>query len=95
MVLAGLRDGAPIPDFVADEIVFKDLRVRGVLGVSSWSFRQAIRVIASNRYPLERLHTHTLPLERLVDGLAVLAGDVPGEEAVHITVTPNPPEHSP
>jgi threonine dehydrogenase-like Zn-dependent dehydrogenase len=94
IVLAGLRDGVEIPGFVSDAIVFKDLTVRGVLGVTSWSFRQAIRVIASERYPLARLHTHTLPLERLVEGISILDGAVEGEQAIHVTVVPGAPNEA-
>ena len=86
IVLAGLKDGHPIPGFVSDQLVFKDLTVRGALGVSSWSFAQAIRVIASGAYPTEMLHTHTFSLDELVHAHAILAGDVEGEEAIHVTV---------
>ena len=88
VVLAGLKDRHPVPGFVSDTIVFKDLTVRGALGVSSWSFAQALRVIGSGRYDFGRWHTHTLPLERLVDGFRLLAGEVPGEDAIQVTITP-------
>lgn len=88
IVLAGLKDAKPIEGFVTDQLVFKDLRMRGALGVSSWAFRQAIRVIADGTYPTERLHTHTFDLADLDHAIQVLSGTVEGEEAIHITVTP-------
>lgn len=88
IVLAGLKDGRPIENFVSDQIVFKDLRIRGALGVSQWAFSNAIRVIASGRYPLDLMHTHTFDLADLEHAHAVLAGNVEGENAIHITVTP-------
>ncbi|GIU93368.1 MAG: putative alcohol dehydrogenase adh [Acidimicrobiia bacterium] len=88
VVLAGLKDRHPVPGLVSDDIVYKNLTVKGVLGVSAWSFAQAIRIIASGRYPLHLLHTHTLKLDQLEQGLRLLAGQVEGETAVHITVVP-------
>ena len=88
IVLAGLKDQREVAGFVSDKLVFKDLTMRGVLGVSAWSFRQAIRVIASGRYDFSAWHTHTLGLEDLSHAIALLGGDVPGEEAIHITVVP-------
>lgn len=88
IVLAGLKDGRPIEGFVSDQIVFKDLRIRGALGVSQWAFKNAIRVIASGKYPVHLMHTHTYDLADLEHAIAVLAGKVEGEEAIHITVTP-------
>lgn len=88
IVLAGLKDGHPIEGFVSDQIVFKDLRIRGALGVSQWAFSNAIRVIASGRYPLHLMHTHTYDLADLEHAIAVLDGRVEGEDPIHITVTP-------
>ena len=88
MVLAGLKDAKPIDGFVSDQLVFKDLRLRGALGVSAWAFKQAIRVIASGRYPLDLMHTHTFDLADLDHAIQLLSGNVDGEEAIHITVTP-------
>ena len=88
VVLAGLKDRKPVPGFVSDDIVFKDVTVRGALGVSAWSFAQALRIIGAQRYPFDILHTHTLPLERVVEALGILAGESPGEDAIHITIVP-------
>ncbi len=82
-----MKDAVPIPGFVTDQLVFKDLVMRGALGVSSWSFAQAIRVIGSGTYPLDLMHTHTFGLDDLEHAHAVLAGEVPGEDAIHVTVT--------
>jgi threonine dehydrogenase-like Zn-dependent dehydrogenase len=88
IVLAGLKDQAEIAGFVSDRLVFKSLTMRGVLGVSSWSFRQAIRVIASGRYDFSSWHTHTLGLDDLEHAIALLGGSVANERVVHITVVP-------
>jgi threonine dehydrogenase-like Zn-dependent dehydrogenase len=87
VVLAGLKGSAPMEGLVVDRIVLKDLTVRGVLGVRSWSYEQAIRVIASGRYDFSAMHTHEVPLRAVEHGIALLAGTA-GEPAVHVTVRP-------
>ncbi len=88
IVLAGLKDATPVGGFISDKIVFKNLNIKGALGVSAWAFRQAIRVIASGDYPLHLMHTHTFDLADLEHAIALLGGQIAGEQAIHITVTP-------
>jgi hypothetical protein len=42
--------------------------------------------VESGRYPLARMHTHTIPLERAEHAIKLLAGEIPGEEAIHIAL---------
>lgn len=88
VVVAGMKGARPIDGLYTDKISLKALNMLGVMSVSSWGYKQAIRMIASRKYPLEKMHTHTLPLEQLEHGINLLAGAVPGEEAIHITITP-------
>ena len=66
----------------------KSARILGTKGSPWRATEAAIRMIESGRYPLEKLHTHTLPLEKTEHALRILAGEVPGEETIHITITP-------
>ena len=50
---------------------------------------QAIRLIESRRLPLERLQTHRFPLREAERALRTLAGQMPGEEAVHCCLLPD------
>ena len=88
VVLAGTKGAKPVPDFLSDKIVVKELRVLGAFGVDYPAYEAAIRLIESGRYPLAEMHTHTLPLEEAERGLRLLAGELPGEEAVHIALVP-------
>jgi threonine dehydrogenase-like Zn-dependent dehydrogenase len=74
-----------IPMFV-QKIMRKSLTVRGAMAASEWGKRQAIRVLGERRYDLSKIHTHTFPIEQLDLAMRTLGGEVPGEEAVHITV---------
>jgi len=89
VVLAGTKGlGNPVPDFYSDKIVIKELTVMGALGVDHANYERAVRLIESRKYPLEKMHTHTLPLADAEHALRLLSGQIPGEEAIHITLVP-------
>lgn len=88
IVSAGMK-ARSLPEFDIDMLTLRDVTLRGVIGVKSWAYRQAIRLIAARRYPLELMHTHTVGLDEVATGIRILAGDVAGEQAIHVTVLPN------
>jgi len=87
VILAGVK-AKPVPMLASDKIIFKEIRVQGALGVDFKAYGPAIRLIESGRYPLAKMHTHTLPLEKAEYGIKLLAGQIPGEEAIHIALKP-------
>ena len=87
VVLAGLKGSHRVPDFNSDDIVTRQLTVRGVLGVDHQSFRRAIDVILSGRFPLERLHSHAFRLEDAAEAIATLAGET-AQAAINVTIEP-------
>ena len=86
VVLAAVKSDG-IPGLTA-KVIAKALTVRGAYSVSEWAKRQAIRVLASGRYDLSGLHTHTMAIDELDKAMRILGGEVEGEEALHITVKP-------
>jgi threonine dehydrogenase-like Zn-dependent dehydrogenase len=88
VVLAGVKGFRPIPDFVSDKIVLKEIRVQGAIGVTSSAYRNAIRLIESRRLPLEKMHTHDFPLREAERAIRTLAREIPGENAIHCTLVP-------
>lgn len=89
VVLAGVKGFKPVPDFVSDLIVVKELRVLGAFGVTSPSYRAAIRTIEAGRIPVERMHTHDFALEDAEHAIQVLAGEVAGEQSIHSCLVPS------
>jgi threonine dehydrogenase-like Zn-dependent dehydrogenase len=87
-VVLTARKAEEIPGFVG-KIMAKSLTVRGAMASSEWGKRQAIRILGERKYDLSKVHTHTLPIEELDLAMRILGGEVAGQEAVHITVTPN------
>lgn len=87
VVLAGLKGDRPVP-VPTDLIINKAVSLVGAFGVDNRAYTEAIRIIESGRYPLEKLHTHTFGLSEVARAIETLAGEVPGETAVHVSVHP-------
>ncbi|SFL18939.1 zinc-dependent alcohol dehydrogenase [Geodermatophilus ruber] len=88
VVLAGIKGDREIP-LRTDLIINRALTVQGAFGVDAKAMAEAIALIESRRFPLERMHTHTFGLDDTAHAIEVLAGEVPGESAVHVSVHPN------
>jgi threonine dehydrogenase-like Zn-dependent dehydrogenase len=89
VVLAGVKGFKPVPDFVSDLIVVKEIQVRGVLGVTSDAYRSAIRLIEAGTVPLAKMHTHDFPIERAEEAILTLAGRVDGAASIHSCLRPD------
>src|SRR5579875_93867 len=87
VVLAGLKGGrrAELP---TDTIINKALTVKGAFSVDATGYIDAIKLIETGRFPLERMHTHTFGLDEVARAIETLAGEVPGEDAVHVAIVP-------
>jgi len=88
VVLAGVKGFKPVPDFLSDLIVVKELTVMGAFGVTSPSYRAAIRLIEAERVPVARMHTHDFPLEDAERAIRTLAGEEPGAASIHSCLLP-------
>jgi threonine dehydrogenase-like Zn-dependent dehydrogenase len=87
VVLAGLKGGQAV-ELPTDLLINKSLTVIGAFSVDSRAYAEAIRLIEAGRFPLERMHTHTFGLEDVARAIETLAGEVPGEDAVHVAIVP-------
>ncbi len=88
VVLAGVKGFKPIPEFISDKIVMKEIRVFGAIGVTSSAYRAAIRLIESRGTPIERMHTHDFGLRDAERAIHMLAREIPGEESIHSCLVP-------
>jgi threonine dehydrogenase-like Zn-dependent dehydrogenase len=88
VVLAGLKGNREIP-LRTDVIINRALTVRGAFGVDSKGMDDAIALIESRRFPLEKMHTHTFGLDDTALAIETLGGEVPGQAAIHVSVHPN------
>ena len=91
IVLAGIKGFKPVPDFVSDLIVVKEVTIRGAFGVTSRAYEAAIRLIESGRVPIEKMHTHDFALEEAEEAILTLAGEAAGESSIHSCLLPDRP----
>ena len=82
VVLAGVKGMKPVPGFVSDKVVLKEIALLGAIGVTWDAYERAIRLIESRRVPLEKLATHAFPLADAAHAIRTLAGREPGASAV-------------
>jgi threonine dehydrogenase-like Zn-dependent dehydrogenase len=88
VILGGLKGFAPASGLITDKIVLKQLRVQGVGGHDSASVAAALALIASRRFPLERMRTHHLPLVEAERAVRIVGREIPGEDPIHVTLLP-------
>jgi threonine dehydrogenase-like Zn-dependent dehydrogenase len=86
IVAAGTAHAAA-EGFMADTIMYKELTIKGVRGRYKRSLLPAITIIESGKYPLEKMATHTYPLEE-TDAAIRTVGGVGEPDAIHVTVIP-------
>jgi len=64
VMLAGMKgSGRTIPGFSTDTLIMKELTLRGMNGQDLRAYEPALRLIESGKYPLEKMATHSFPLE--------------------------------
>ncbi|TYB42313.1 zinc-dependent alcohol dehydrogenase [Actinomadura chibensis] len=86
VVLAGLKGADGLAPFPVDLACAKSLTVKGAVSRSLRSMEQAVALIESGRWPLERFASHAYPLERAEDALRALMSD---EKPVHARIEPS------
>ncbi|HEY4825115.1 MAG TPA: alcohol dehydrogenase catalytic domain-containing protein [Solirubrobacteraceae bacterium] len=83
IVLAGLKGGKSV-ELVSDRLINKGLTVRGAFGVNAEAYIEAIRIIESGRFPLEKMHSGKYELADTETAIQALADG----DAVHVCVCP-------
>ncbi len=81
------RKGMPVFGFDIDQIVNKQILLRGTRGHSFEAVELALGVMQSGRFPLELISTHRVGLSDVDRALRMVGGD-DSEPCIHITVEP-------
>ncbi|MBI1736336.1 MAG: zinc-binding dehydrogenase [Candidatus Rokubacteria bacterium] len=95
IVVAGLKGMRPAREFPVDDVIYKELTIRGVLSMPVDDTFRAIELIESGHYPFAKMHTGSLPLEQAEEAIHMLAGAVPGVNPVHLAIEPGAPRRRP
>jgi threonine dehydrogenase-like Zn-dependent dehydrogenase len=88
IVLAGLKGHKEIAGLRTDTLINKALTVKGAFSVDAAGYENAIKLIESGQFPLEKMQTHKYGLGDVEHAIKLLAGEVPGEEGIHVAVMP-------
>ena len=88
IVLAGVKGFKPVPDFISDKIVLKEITIKGAIGVTSTGYTSAIRLLESRKHPVERMHTHQFGLRDAELAIRTLAREIEGQESIHSCLIP-------
>ena len=84
IVLAGLKGGKQI-ELVTDRLINKGATIRGAFGVNADAYIEAIRIIESGRFPLEKMSSGTFELADTETAIQALADG----DAIHTCVCPD------
>ena len=88
VVLAGVKGFKEIPGFISDKVVMKEVTIKGAIGVTSTGYANAIRLLESRKYPVERMHTHDFDLREAELAIKTLAREIPDDESIHSCLIP-------
>ena len=87
IVLAGLKNQAPVSNLVTDKLIINEISMVGVLSSSWTSIETAIGIIGHNWRELEQLCTHTYSVGEAEKAIRVLGREIiDGDEAVHVDI---------
>jgi threonine dehydrogenase-like Zn-dependent dehydrogenase len=78
---------AAFPDFPLKKMTEKCISLKSARGHGYRAVELALEQLASGRFPLERLATHSFGLEDVDHAIRTLAGQT-GEDAIHISLLP-------
>ncbi len=85
-LLIASRKGA-VAGFDLDQVVNKQIVLRGTRGHGFAAVELALRTMAGGGFPLERMSTHILGLKDVDVALRMVGGEI-AERSIHITVDP-------
>ncbi|RPJ36484.1 MAG: hypothetical protein EHM27_15535 [Deltaproteobacteria bacterium] len=73
---------------VLDKIVFKEVKIQGVLSQDVTSVLPAIKLAESRKYPLAKMITHRYSLEDAEKAVRLVGGEKPEEEPIKVVIVP-------
>lgn len=79
---------AAFPDFPVKLVTEKAITIKSARGHSFNACELAVAQLASHRYPLEKLATHSYGIDQVDHAIRVLAGET-DEDAIHVSMMPS------
>lgn len=88
IVLAGIKGGSSKVAIDTDEVVTREITIKGVMTQSYDFYREALHMLGEDVARLSRLHTHEFSLANTEEAIHVLAGERSTEQPVSICIVP-------
>lgn len=89
IILGGLKNGKPIPNFVVDTIARKEIHLIGVYSAGGSAIETAIKIIKRNSAELKKICTHSFPIAEATTAVRLLGREIQdGREPISIHLTP-------
>ena len=88
IILAGLKGDNTVPAFYSDQVVLKSLVIKGVRGKRRSSYSQAVSLLESGRFPLQRLEPRIYPLKDALAAIEDQAGRGSGPSSLCVSIAP-------
>ncbi|EPD64225.1 zinc-dependent alcohol dehydrogenase [Streptomyces sp. HGB0020] len=86
-VMVAQGELAAFPDFPMKKLTEKSIALKSARGHSYRACELALEQLASGRFPLEKLSTHSFPLAEADRAIRTVGGES-GEDAVHVSLLP-------
>ena len=89
IILPGLYGQSTQVPLILDKIILKELKVLGVFSHTFRAVETAIGIARTKKYPLEKMISHTLPLEQAEKAIKLLGGELDEKIPMKIVLNPN------
>ena len=88
IILPGIYGSDKSIPLILDKIVFKEVKIQGVLSQNLQSVLPAIALAESRKYSIEKMVTHRLPLAEAEIALKMVGGELKEEDAIKVVLVP-------
>jgi alcohol dehydrogenase len=88
VVMPGIYGAGKTVPLILDKIVFKEIKIQGVLSQNVQSVLPAIKLAESGKYPLPKMVTHRFPLKEAERAVRLVGGEAPEEEPIKVVIVP-------
>lgn len=89
VVHAGLTGDGTLTPFELDDLLVREVRVQPVFAYEHDAVNRALKLVARNRYPFEKLITHYFPLSQAEAAVRMSGREVAGEEPIKVAILPD------
>ena len=90
IVLGGIKGAGGAVDLDVDRVLYKELTIKGVYSQAREAYVEAFRMLAENKYRLERLHTDEYELASAEEAILTLGRERnPEEQPICVTLHPD------